>query len=81
MRTDNNDRPLTAEPSQLTSSGTYTPAVIEDIQIKAELGRYRIRGFGPGIDTMPLQGPVLVVANHSAWMDPVISKASSENDQ
>jgi glutamate synthase domain-containing protein 2 len=27
-------------------SGTYTPAVIEDIQIKAELGRYRIRGFG-----------------------------------
>src|SRR6266536_6234493 len=28
------------------SSGTYTPAVIEDIQVKAELGRYRIRGFG-----------------------------------
>ena len=27
-------------------SGTYTPAVIEDIQAKAELGRYRIRGFG-----------------------------------
>jgi glutamate synthase domain-containing protein 2 len=27
-------------------SGTYTPAVIEDIQIKADLGRYRIRGFG-----------------------------------
>lgn len=27
-------------------SGTFTPAVIEDIQIKAELGRYRIRGFG-----------------------------------
>src|SRR5262245_66381328 len=32
------------QPMQL--SGTYTPAVIEDIQIKAELGRYRIRGFG-----------------------------------
>jgi glutamate synthase domain-containing protein 2 len=28
------------------SSGTYSPAVIEDIQVKAELGRYRIRGFG-----------------------------------
>jgi methylamine---glutamate N-methyltransferase subunit C len=28
------------------SSGTFTPAVIEDIQLKAELGRYRIRGFG-----------------------------------
>jgi glutamate synthase domain-containing protein 2 len=27
-------------------SGTYTPGVIEDIQAKAELGRYRIRGFG-----------------------------------
>lgn len=27
-------------------SGTYTPGVIEDIQVKAELGRYRIRGFG-----------------------------------
>jgi glutamate synthase domain-containing protein 2 len=27
-------------------SGTFTPAVIEDIQIKAELGRYRIRGYG-----------------------------------
>src|SRR4051812_30974136 len=27
-------------------SGTYTPSVIEDIQAKAELGRYRIRGFG-----------------------------------
>jgi glutamate synthase domain-containing protein 2 len=28
------------------ASGTYTPAVIKDIQTKAELGRYRIRGFG-----------------------------------
>src|SRR5438270_10297144 len=28
------------------ASGTYTPAVIEDIQVKAELRRYRIRGFG-----------------------------------
>src|ERR1700736_3281509 len=27
-------------------SGTFTAAVIEDIQVKAELGRYRIRGFG-----------------------------------
>src|SRR5205823_8441383 len=30
----------------LPTSGTFTPAVIEDIQVKAELGRYRIRGFG-----------------------------------
>src|SRR4051812_36387979 len=30
----------------LQRSGTYSPAVIEDIHAKAELGRYRIRGFG-----------------------------------
>ena len=30
----------------LQPSGTYTPEVIEDIQVKAELGRYRMRGFG-----------------------------------
>ena len=28
------------------ASPVYTPEVIEDIQVKAELGRYRIRGFG-----------------------------------
>jgi glutamate synthase domain-containing protein 2 len=37
---------LGGDPSPRESSGTFTPAVIEDIQIKAELGRYRIRGFG-----------------------------------
>jgi glutamate synthase domain-containing protein 2 len=35
-----------ADPSPLERSGTFTPGVIEDIQIKAELARYRIRGFG-----------------------------------
>ena len=30
----------------LQRSGTYSPEVIEAIQTKAELGRYRIRGFG-----------------------------------
>src|SRR6266516_1383532 len=33
-------------PRALQFSATYTPEVIEDIQTKAELGRYRIRGFG-----------------------------------
>lgn len=32
---------------------------------------YRIRARGPGVASFPLQGPTLVVANHSAWMDPV----------
>jgi hypothetical protein len=30
----------------LQRSGTYSPEIIEDIQTKAELGRYRIRGYG-----------------------------------
>jgi glutamate synthase domain-containing protein 2 len=45
MTSPNNNREsahlLHAQPS-----GTFTPAAIEDIQAKAELGRYRIRGFG-----------------------------------
>ena len=32
---------------------------------------YRIRGSGPGWQDFPSQGPTLVVANHSAWLDPV----------
>src|SRR4029077_17537705 len=34
------------DPSPSGASGPFPPAVIEDIQIKSELGRYRIRGFG-----------------------------------
>src|SRR5271154_1753703 len=34
------------DPSPSETSGTFTRAVIEDIQIKSELARYRIRGFG-----------------------------------
>ncbi len=41
---DNNREP--ARPPHVHPSGTYTPGIIEDIQAKAELGRYRIRGFG-----------------------------------
>jgi len=32
---------------------------------------YRILSHGPGREQFPLRGPVLVVANHSAWMDPL----------
>ncbi|HWY87947.1 MAG TPA: MFS transporter, partial [Gemmataceae bacterium] len=32
---------------------------------------YRIKGYGPGLDAIPAQGPVLIIANHTAWMDPV----------
>jgi 1-acyl-sn-glycerol-3-phosphate acyltransferase len=32
---------------------------------------YRIKGHGAGLDTLPLRGPLLVVANHAAWFDPI----------
>ncbi len=32
---------------------------------------YRFRAAGPGLDTFPLRGPVLVVANHSSYLDPM----------
>jgi len=37
---------MDGNPDGLQLSRTFTPEVIEDIQTKAELGRYRIRGFG-----------------------------------
>ncbi len=49
MTQENSSQPVTRHSSLVTRtqpSGTFTPAVIEDIQIKAELGRYRIRGYG-----------------------------------
>jgi 1-acyl-sn-glycerol-3-phosphate acyltransferase len=32
---------------------------------------YRIRDHGPGLEDFPSRGPAIVVANHSAWLDPV----------
>jgi 1-acyl-sn-glycerol-3-phosphate acyltransferase/MFS family permease len=32
---------------------------------------YRVRACGPGLDLVPRTGPLLVVANHSAYMDPL----------
>jgi 1-acyl-sn-glycerol-3-phosphate acyltransferase len=32
---------------------------------------YRIRAAGPGLDHFPLRGPVIVVANHSSYCDPI----------
>jgi 1-acyl-sn-glycerol-3-phosphate acyltransferase len=33
---------------------------------------YRIRAAGPGVEPFPLRGPVLVIANHTCWMDPLL---------
>lgn len=32
---------------------------------------YRVRGYGPGLESIPRRGPVLVIANHTAWFDPL----------
>lgn len=32
---------------------------------------YRIRSHGPGKDQLPLRGPLLLVANHTAYPDPI----------
>ena len=32
---------------------------------------YRFRVAGPGLERVPLEGPLLVIANHSAWFDPL----------
>lgn len=32
---------------------------------------FRVRGDGPGLDKIPRTGPLLVIANHTAWFDPV----------
>jgi 1-acyl-sn-glycerol-3-phosphate acyltransferase len=32
---------------------------------------FRIRARGPGLERFPRQGPLLVIANHSCWFDPL----------
>src|SRR5206468_138855 len=32
---------------------------------------YRVRAWGPGAEKMPLRGPMLIVANHSSYLDPL----------
>ena len=45
--------------------------VIEQLMEFAIAPIYRIKGHGPGLYTVPLRGPVLLVANHACWFDPV----------
>jgi methylamine---glutamate N-methyltransferase subunit C len=49
----NHDEPVPADPQGRRTSPVYTPSVIGEIQEKAALGRYLIRGFGT-LRTRPL---------------------------
>ena len=33
---------------------------------------YRVRGYGPGLDVFPTRGPVLLIANHATYLDPML---------
>lgn len=46
-------------------------ALLEQFFEFAMVPMYRIRGQGPGLDHFPLRGPMLVIANHSAYLDPI----------
>jgi 1-acyl-sn-glycerol-3-phosphate acyltransferase len=45
--------------------------VIEQIMEVILLPIYRIRGYGPGMRIFPKHGPVVVLANHSSYFDPL----------
>lgn len=32
---------------------------------------YRVKARGPGLDDFPMQGPLIVLANHAAYLDPI----------
>jgi 1-acyl-sn-glycerol-3-phosphate acyltransferase len=46
------------------------PPLMELVSAWVMLPQYRIRGHGPGLDHIPATGPLLVIANHAAYVDP-----------
>jgi 1-acyl-sn-glycerol-3-phosphate acyltransferase len=46
------------------------PPLAELVSAWVLLPFYRIRAHGPGLDKVPTTGPLLIVANHSAYVDP-----------
>jgi 1-acyl-sn-glycerol-3-phosphate acyltransferase len=46
------------------------PPAIEQVLEVVMAPIYRIHAFGPGAGRVPIRGPLLVVANHSSYLDP-----------
>ncbi|MBL8793539.1 MAG: 1-acyl-sn-glycerol-3-phosphate acyltransferase, partial [Planctomycetia bacterium] len=51
--------------------GVLRRAAIEQFMEVVVWPVYRFRAVGPGLDRVPLQGPLLVIANHTAYLDPL----------
>jgi 1-acyl-sn-glycerol-3-phosphate acyltransferase/MFS family permease len=74
--------PLAAPAAQLAALAALTaagvgvawvvlyPQAMEVVVEVAMLPIYRVRGHGPGAGRLPARGPLLIVANHSAYLDP-----------
>ena len=48
----------------------YLPVAVECVAELMIWPLFRIRAHGPGVSRWPATGPLLIVANHSAYMDP-----------
>lgn len=48
----------------------YSRALVETIVELILKPMYRIRVTGPGLRSMPFNGPMLILANHACWFDP-----------
>jgi 1-acyl-sn-glycerol-3-phosphate acyltransferase len=46
------------------------PNAVEQVLEWLLLPMSRVRAFGPGVDRIPVRGPLLLVANHAAYLDP-----------
>lgn len=60
--------------SALAAAVAWRSLLRELIELATEIilaPLYRIRGRGPGLELCPARGPLLVIANHSSWLDPL----------
>jgi 1-acyl-sn-glycerol-3-phosphate acyltransferase len=45
--------------------------LLELVATTIALPLYRFRAVGPGAHTIPRHGPLIIIANHAAWFDPL----------